>query len=169
MNYLKHIHWLLTFFVLLSCGAEAVELPGRIEAENFTSMNRVRINATSDTGGGSYVGFIRNGSYTEYDISVPSTDTYSVNARVSSNTNGGTIDFRIDGTSVGTVDVSNTGSWTDFTNEQSTLLLPEGDHTLQLFYTGASRGFLLDINWFDIQIANAVSYTHLTLPTTPYV
>ena len=153
MKFEKFKPCLTTLFVLaaLSSRADAVEVPGRIQAEDFTSMNGIRTNTTSDAGGGSYVGYIRDGSYTEYDITVPSTGSWLVNARVSSNTSGGTIDFRLNGVSVGTVDVGNTGSWTDFITLQSTLELPEGDHTLQLFYTSENRGYLLDINWFAIR------------------
>ena len=144
---------LTTCFVLaaLSCRVDAVEIPARIQAEDFSSMNGIRTATVSDAGGGDYVGYIRDGSYTEYDVTVPSAGTWAVNARVASNTNGGTIDFRVNGRSVGTVDVGNTGSWTDFITLQSTLELPEGDHTLQLFYISDNRGYLLDINWFGIR------------------
>jgi len=144
MAFPKYKSLFALFFLLasLSFGVNAVEIPARIEAEDYSSMNAVRTGATTDTSGGSFVGWIRNGAYTEYDITVASSGTYTVVARVSSATDGGTIDFRINGASVGSVDVGNTGGWQDFTNEQSTLDLPEGDHTLQLFYTGANNGFL---------------------------
>lgn len=151
MNFSKIKRCLATLVVMgsVSCGAFAVELPARIQAEDFSSMNDIRTNETEDDGGGSYVGWIRNGSYTEYDITVPASGTYDVNTRVSSATSGGTINFQIDGNSVGSVDVSNTGSWADYVTLGSTLELPEGDHTLQLVFTGGRR-FLLDINWFGI-------------------
>ena len=141
----------LFLLVSFSFGAQAVDIPARIEAEDFSSMNAIRTNTTPDVGGGSYVGYIRDGAYTEYVISVATAGTYIVNARVSSNTEGGTIDFRINDASVGTVDVGNTGGWTEYVNVRSTVNLPQGDHILQLLYTGDHSGYLLDLNRFTLR------------------
>ena len=144
-----------------------VDVPVSIEAENYSSMVGIRLGETSDNGGGTYVGWIQDRDYTEYNISVPSSGQYRITARVASNTDGGNIDFRVGGETLGSIEVDHTGGWNDFRNEETTLDLREGDQTLQLLYTSSRDGHLLNVNSFSIASVDDSSSNPVPPPVAP--
>lgn len=124
---------------------EPIDIPGVVEAENYIDQSGVQVDATSDVGGGSHIGYINNGDYTVYDIDVATTAKYNVSARVASNTNGGTIVIKSNGSTVGELNVSNTGGWQSWTTVATQVDLTAGEQTLRLDFVGGS-GSLFDIN-----------------------
>jgi hypothetical protein len=60
----------------------------RIEAENYTGMNGIQKENTSDAGGGQNVGYIDYGDWMDYSVSASSAGSYSVNLRVASPSGG---------------------------------------------------------------------------------
>ncbi|NRB65424.1 MAG: carbohydrate-binding protein, partial [Saprospiraceae bacterium] len=62
--------------------ANVLAIPGRIEAEDYTSMSGVQSQGTADTGGGENIGWIDAGDWMEYQVNVANTGSYDVDIRV---------------------------------------------------------------------------------------
>jgi len=76
--------------------SSAFAVPGTIQAEDFISKNgKVQVEDTPGTNDQN-LGFIRTDDYTEYYIDVAQAGTYTIEALVSSNAQGGDINFIID-------------------------------------------------------------------------
>lgn len=138
-----------------SGGCPAVAVPGKVEAEDYCSMNGVQTEATTDNGGGENVGWIESGDTMTYAIDVPTAGIYAVNYRLASLDNGAY--FHLESASSGTVlDVvqsSATGGWQNWTTVQSEVDLPAGEQQVTLRATGDGW----NINWFEVVERNASS------------
>jgi len=120
----------------------------QIEAEAFD--NQSGIQAESCNEGGQNVGFIENGDYVVYNNIDFGNGATSFQSRVSSATNGGNIEIRLDsitGPLVGTCPVSSSGDWQIWTDAKCSVSGASGKHDLYLKFTGGS-GFLFNFNWW---------------------
>lgn len=129
---------------------------GRIEAENYTAQSGVKSESTSDTGGGSNIGYIENNDYVEYQVIVPASGTYQMQFRVASKTSGGTINVTAKNTNVGSVSVTGTGGWQTWNTLSKSVQLTAGVQTIRLTFTGGS-GFLMNLNWFNLSTTSSSS------------
>jgi len=129
--------------------SDSVTIPGTIQAEDFTAQAGVHTQATTDTNGGENIGFIEDGDYTEYQIYVPSSGTYTMETRVSSKNQGGTISVQADGSPVGSISVPATGGWQSWQTAASTVQLDAGNQTLRLTYNG-DNGYLMNVNFLSL-------------------
>lgn len=120
-------------------------LPGTLEAEDFTDQLGTQVENTSDVGGGKNIGYIEDGDYTNYKVNVAQAGTYKIQAKVATNTTGGTIKIDADGTNIGELTVVNTGGWQTWKTVTATVNLEAGEQTLQLNFTGDS-GYLFNVN-----------------------
>ncbi|MFG6458714.1 carbohydrate-binding protein [Roseateles sp. BYS96W] len=129
-------------------GCTRVALPGQIQAEAYCQMSGVQVEATTDTDGGSNVGYIETGDWMTYDVNVPAAGSYVVKYRVASASGGGVIQLERGGggSTYGTVNVSSTGGWQNWTTVSHTVNLPAGQQTLAIL--AKSGGF--NVNWLDI-------------------
>lgn len=137
----------------------------RIEAESYSSAVGIQTDACSE--GGSYVGWIENGDYVVYKNIDFGSGASSVNLRVSSQTAGGNMEFRLDslnGQIVGTCNVPSTGSWTTWTTINAALQKIEGVHDLYIRFSGGS-GYLFNINWMEFLPATVSTPTPVATPT----
>lgn len=101
--------------------------------------------------GGSCIGWITNGSYTSYARYDFGAGARVFRARVSSETNGGSIQVRTgspSGPLLGTVQVTNTGSWATYHTKEISIPSTSGVHDLYLVFTGGD-GYLFNMAWFD--------------------
>ncbi|WP_128226292.1 carbohydrate-binding protein [Halobacteriaceae archaeon SHR40] len=148
-------------------GGSAWPLPGLIEAEDFdTGGEGVAYHDTSDgNNGGAYretdvdievvndnsgeynVGWIEDSEWLEYTVDVTDTSiTYDLLLRVASKGSAGSIDVLLDGQTIGTVDVPDTGGWQEWiTMDIPNLSLSGGEQILHLDFNGG--GF--NLNWVD--------------------
>ena len=134
------------------------------QAEFFTSTGRtgsntggtpgVQTEATTDTGGGTNIGFTENGDYVSYSP-VNLEELTGLRFRVASGGAGGNIEVRLDsptGDLVGTVAVPNTGGWQNWVNVDLALPTPpSGTHEMFLVFnnpTAAGTDGLLNVNHF---------------------
>ncbi|MEU8383380.1 carbohydrate-binding protein [Streptosporangium sp. NPDC048865] len=121
-----------------------------VEGEAYTSNFGVQPANHGPASGGRTVGYIDNGDWAGY-ASVNASGAKTFSARVSSAGAGGTIRVRAGsqtGTVLGTVTVTNTGSWDTF-RTVSTTLTATGSGPIFLTFSGGS-GSLFDVDTFTI-------------------
>ena len=138
-----------------SCYTSTVNAFNTIEAEDYCYGFGVREYTDADT---VYIGHIQSGDYTEYGIvNFGSTSPTYIELVTASLTDGNEVEVYLDNVTtnnlIATVPVTNTGSWIGFSTEYIALSKSiTGTHKVILVYS-----------------TGAVSYTHLTLPTTSRV
>jgi len=126
-------------------------IPGKIEAENFATQQGTDKEATTDTGGGQNVDYFETGDWLDYNVSVASAGTYTVQFRVASANGGATLQLRNSaGTVLGSINVGNTGGWQSWQTISTNVALPAGNQTLRL-YASASTG--CNVNWLNFSTA----------------
>ena len=123
------------------------------EAETMAQENGIQTEPCNE--GGRNVGYIENGDWVKVTGVDFGTGGSSFDARVSSDTNGGNIEIRLDslnGTLLGTCAVSNTGGWQNWALKSTTVNKVTGVHDLYLKFTGGS-GYLFNLNWWKFNAA----------------
>lgn len=123
-----------------------------IQAEDFSAMKGIKVEVTTDEGGGSNVGAIDAGDWLAYanqEINIAAATTFKVTYRVSSLYGGGSFSLHeLDtGVEYDRVDVPKTGNFQKWVDVERTVTLPAGRHTLGL--TALVKGF--NINWFKLE------------------
>lgn len=145
----------LTFAVTLMLAyntAYASEIPGKIEAENATYQNGTATEITADVGGGLNVGSIETGDYLSFTANVTYTGIYQLQMRVATPRTGTEIDVRVNGNSIDTVSVPNTGNWQNWTTLDIEIELESGIQTIDLVFSGTFNSGLMNINWIDTEL-----------------
>lgn len=118
-------------------------IPGTLQAESYAAMNGIQTEATTDTGGGTNVGWIDANDWLDYTVNVTTAGTYTVSFRVASPNTGGQVQLRSGATVLATATVPNTGNWQTWTTVTATATLAAGNQTLRLY--AATGGY--NINW----------------------
>jgi hypothetical protein len=120
----------------------------KIEAESYSLMSGVQLEATTDTGGGQDVGWIDAGDWMVYPITVNTAGSYTISYRVASPNSGKSLssDLNAGGTQLGSVPIPNTGGWQNWTTVTQTVQLPAGTYNFGI--NGGTGGF--NINWFTL-------------------
>ena len=149
-------------FITLAVSAIGVNAQAetRVEAEDYTSFSdtdsgnnggayrsdNVDIEATSDSGGGFNVGWTQAGEWLEYSVGLAS-GTYEVSTRVASNVGGGNYIVSLDGTTIGSDSVDNTGGWQAWQTHSlgSISVGSGGPHTLRVDMSAGN----FNINWIE--------------------
>jgi len=159
-------------------------IPGTIQAEDFdiggegvayhdlTNSNEggstyrrgeaVDLASTSDSSGNVHVGFTEKDEWLEYTVDVGSSGTYTLRARVSSGRDGGKYKVEMDGQNLtGTLTVPNTGTFNDWTNQDTQVSLSAGQHTMRVTMVdynpqGADVG---DFNYFTFTKTGGATIT----------
>ncbi len=117
-----------------------------IEAEDYSAMNGIQTQKTSDIKGGLNIGSIDPGDWLEYIIDIPKTSNYTINFRVASTPGSAAFQLIIDGNLLSTIDISSTGDWQEWTTLSQNTELSSGSHTIQLYSTDQKW----NINWLEI-------------------
>ncbi len=119
-----------------------------IEGEVYDDQYGVSTQDCSE--GGLNVQAIQNGDWCAYYKVDFSSGADGFQARVASDTSGGSIEIRLDsptGTLVGTCAVAGTGNWQSWETVSTTVSGADGIHDVYLVFTGGS-GYLFNLNWF---------------------
>jgi arabinoxylan arabinofuranohydrolase len=127
----------------------------RIEAENYELMSGIQVQATTDAGGGSNVGFIHDGDWIRYtnDLTLSQAGKCRVDFRVASAGAGGTIQIVASGQPIGSVAVANTGGWQNWVAIGTNVIFPSaGPQDITLNFSGPI-GFLFNLNWIEVTTA----------------
>lgn len=142
--------------------AVTLVIPGKIEAESFSSMNGIQTEATSDTGGGQNVGWIHTGDWLDYSVNVQNAGNYTVEYRVASNGTSGQIQLQSGSTTLATTAVPNTGGWQSWQTVTANVTLNAGEQTLRVY----ASGFDYNINWLNFTPATTTP-SDTQAPTAP--
>ena len=140
--------WLLGLAATLLCTVCAAQsaLPGKIEAEAYASMSGVTLEPTTDSGGGSNVGYIDTGDWMSYSVKPASSGWYTVQYRVASAAATGKLVLSQNAQDIGeTVSVPNTGGWQAWSTISSRVFLNAGAQTVAVYAKGG--GF--NLNWVN--------------------
>lgn len=140
--------WNINWFQLTDAGTGTGNLlPGKIEAESYSAMMNIDVEATTDSGGGEDVGWIDGGDWIEYEALVQEAGDYTFTARVASETAGGAFDILVNGQWAGQISFPATGGWQTWQNATTTISLNQGQQTIRLVATQAGW----NINWFSVE------------------
>jgi beta-glucanase (GH16 family) len=126
-----------------------------VQAEAYGSMSGVQIESTTDTGGGSNVGYIETGDWMAYTgINFPYTGNYQVEYRVASLSGGGrlSMDLNAGSTVLGYLDVPSTGGWQNWTTISHTVSVTAGTYNVGIY--AQAGGW--NLNWFRITYLGAL-------------
>lgn len=137
---------------------DTASIPGRIEAEKASALSTEGIKAetTSDAGGGSNLGYTANGSWAEYPVKIANAGPHVLRLRVAT-ANGGTLGFKLDGQSIGSIDVASTGDWQTWQTKELNVQIPKsGAAKLRLEWSGSSSS-LVNLNWMEFASSTGVS------------
>lgn len=125
-----------------------VAVPAKIEAEKYTAMSGVQLEATTDAGGGQNVGYFDVGDFIEYKIKTDTAGNYSIDYRLATQTGSTGFEVLIDDQVVDIHAVAVTGGWQTWVTQSSgTFALGAGNHTLRFRAIGKEW----NINWFEIK------------------
>ncbi len=128
-----------------------IDVPSKVEAEDYSSMSGIQTETTTDAGGGQNVGYIDNGDWIEFNINATVSGNFNFEYRLASNGGGGSFELYIDNTYVHTVNIGDTGGWQNWISTNESVNLSLGQHTMRLEATGGGW----NINYIDIT-ANGV-------------
>lgn len=129
-----------------------------IQAEDFCQESGIQ---TGDTN--SIVGWVNNGDWVRYGGLDFGAGASSISASVSSGNSGGTIEIRqgsIDGTLIGELEVTNTGSWETWETKSTNINEITGIQDVYLVFVGDS-GYLLDVDYFEFSQEPVLSDTSI--------
>ncbi len=123
-----------------------ISLPGKVEAENYSSMSGVQTENTADAGGGKNVGYIDNGDWMNYNVNVLTAGSYTVNLRVATPNYGTQLQIKNSaGQVLATVNAPITGGFQNWQTVSAQVNLSAGAQTLKIQSTGAPWNF----NWME--------------------
>jgi len=153
---------------ILNAPVNAIQLPGRLQVEDYRSggedvayhdttpgnqgsthrTDGVDLEATTDAGGGYNVGWTEAGEWLAYDIKVAKSGAYLLTARMASaNAGTKTLSVSIDGTTVGTFNLTDASGWQSWKDVAvPNVMLAAGSHALRL--TMSTGGF--NLNYLDV-------------------
>ena len=118
----------------------------RIEAEHFNAHAGVRMETTTDAGGGFNASHIDSNDWMAYPINIPSAGWYTVRYRVSSPNSTGQLVLSRNATDLVVNTVPNTGGWQNWTTISNSVYLEAGQQTLSIYVRNGGW----NINWWSL-------------------
>jgi len=128
-------------------------VPGKIEAEAFSFNQGLKLETTTDIGGGQNIGFTNYGDYLEYKIRVMKTSKYSLEIRVASAGTAGRIEVQqinAGGTVINSafVNIPVTGGWQTWQTITTTIDLTEGVSIIKVKILQPE----FNMNWYKFSV-----------------
>jgi hypothetical protein len=133
-------------------GQPGSAIPGKIEAESYTTMSGVAKEGTADVGGGENVGYIDGGDWMDYAVTVQAAGTYAVTFRLAGWNTAAQLQLKNGSTTLAAINVPNTGGgqiWT--TTSPVNITLPAGNTTLRVVVITGGFNF----NWMNFASGGA--------------
>ena len=134
-------------------------IPGRIEAENFSTQNGIQLEDCTDTGGGKNIGYLDIGDYLEYEVEVTKSGMYQPVYRIASLDQQGEVRLLITDDSGEFVELHaarfpSTGGWQDWhTTIRPEVFIAEGTRKLRIEITRPQ----FNINWYEFRLTTSTS------------
>jgi lysophospholipase L1-like esterase len=123
-------------------------IPARLEAEAWSAMQGVQTEGTSDAGGGLNVGWIDQGDYLDYNISVATAGSYTLRLRIATPQSTAQVQvYSSTGQSLGAISLPNTGGWQSWQTVELPVTLVAGNQVLRVL-SGAAGNW--NINWLEL-------------------
>ncbi len=141
-------------------------IPGRIEAEDYTTMSGIETEATNDTeGGGLHVISIQAGDYLNYSVNTQEAGDYRVEYRVSSSTGGGSFELRkMAIIPISSINIETEGGDQNWITISDTVFLDEGRKSLKIHSTEGGW----NLNWINFVKVNETSVSSPRQAETGY-
>lgn len=124
-------------------------IPARMEAENYTTMSGVTLEATQDISGIADVNKIDASDWLEYNIDVPVAGDYNVFLRLAASS-ATSLAIRENGLILKVLQIPSTGGYQTWKTLTTSATLKAGKHKLQIF---TNKG-LFNLNWLEITTAS---------------
>jgi lysophospholipase L1-like esterase len=141
-------NWNINWLEIINAPMPAPLPSTRIEAENYSSMNGVQVESTTDVGGGLNVGYIDMGDWMQYPVNISSAGTYTIKLRLAALNPGGQVQVKnLSGTVLASLNVPHTGDYQAWQTINASITLPAGNQSIQLYSASASNW---NINWLEI-------------------
>ncbi|UMY67041.1 MULTISPECIES: carbohydrate-binding protein [unclassified Flavobacterium] len=131
-----------------------VGISGQIEAENYFFNSGLTVETTTDTGGGSNIGYTDAGDYLDYLVNVGEAGNYKIEYRHSGESAQGQIKMQLINETtqdIQTVTLPATGGWQTWSTQTAFANLPQGRYYLRLMIV--SSGF--NLNWVKLTLVPA--------------
>jgi len=139
---------------ILNKTGNIVGISGQIEAENYFFNSGLTVETTTDTGGGSNIGYTDAGDYLDYLVNVGEAGNYKIEYRHSGQSTTGKIKMQLINEStqdIQTVTLPATGGWQTWATQSAVATLPQGRYFLRL--TVVDSGF--NLNWVKLTLVPA--------------
>lgn len=127
--------------------ASVHNLPKLVEAENYASMNGIRLEETLDSQGFLNVSNVEAGDWIEYNL-VSAGGDFDLALRVASEV-GGTINVLVNGQQQATINVSAAGGLQAWETATGSFELPAGSHKVRLVFNAE-----INLNWVNFSGAD---------------
>jgi len=123
-------------------------VPGKMEAEDYSAMNGVTTQKSSDTGGGLFVTSIEAKDWMDYSLEVKQGGKYRIDYRVASASGNGQFELRkTTGIALSVQTVNSTGGVQKWITQSDTISLTSGKQTLRIH--AVTGGW--NINWINLE------------------
>lgn len=149
-----------------------IDARSTIQAESFSSQSGTQTEATTDTGGGSDVGYIANGDYLQFNnVNFGTSAANGFSARVASGAAAGVtgnVEVHLDSRTnpaVATIPISPTGGWQTWQTLTAAMSATTGIHTVYLVFTSGQAADFMNINWFTFAGTVTPTPTPVSTPT----
>ncbi len=143
---------------------DRLQIPGRIQAEDYTFNQGFQFETTTDDGGGQNLGWSDPGDFIEYLVTINTAGTYNIDYRSASQNNGGRIKVDLIDSSgtqfVHSITLPVTGGWQSWTTTSKAAELPAGRYTLRM--TCLTGGY--NLNWFEFSSVTGIEEDLVVLP-----
>jgi beta-glucanase (GH16 family) len=132
--------------VTIVSGPSGAAIPGRIEAENYSTMSGVAKENTTDSGGGQNVGWIDANDWMDYPVTVQAAGTYTVTFRLAGWNTAAQLQLKNGSAVLATITVPNSGGGQNWaTTAPVNVTLPAGNITLRVAVVTGGFNF----NWMN--------------------
>jgi hypothetical protein len=125
------------------------------QAEAYSAESGAVVEPTTDSGGGSDVGYLANGDWLRFDaVDFGTTPVRTFSARAASGISGGRsglVEVRLDGVTnpvVSSFAIANTGGWQVWRTVPANIDVVTGRHDVYLTFTSGQPDDFVNMNWF---------------------
>lgn len=129
-------------------------IPGKIEAEQYSNASGVELENTTDTGAGKNIGYLDVNDWVEYKVNVATTGNYNFELRVASTVDNSKINVLVDGQLNQSITFPLTNGWQTWQTITKTIDLSSGLHTIKLQVVNSG----LNLNWFNFFSSSPVNF-----------